>query len=125
MIAALLAASSLLSAGAPYSPKTVTVVDGDTLKVDGVNVRISNFDTPERGNLAECDAERFLAVVASKRAEELVKTGKVVIVPEGREDRYKRPLVRVTVDGRDWGDILVGESLAVKWEGRRHDWCAQ
>lgn len=121
----LMAYSPFLTAGAAYTPEAVTVVDGDTLKVDGVNVRISNLDTPERGGRAECDAERFLAVVASKRAEALVAQGDLVIVPEGRVDRSKRPLVRVTVGGVDWASIMIADSLAVAWAGRQHDWCAK
>jgi endonuclease YncB( thermonuclease family) len=123
-LVAVVAASPLLLAGEPYEPKAVSVVDGDTLKVDGVNVRVSNLDTPERGGRAECDAERFLAVVASKRAEALVAEGDLVIIPEGRTDRSKRPLVRVTVGGVDWASIMIAESLAVSWAGRQHDWCA-
>lgn len=115
--------SPLLKAGEAYAPRAVVVVDGDTLKIDGVNARISNLDTPERGPRAECDAERFLAIAASKRAAALVKSGSIVIIPEGRADKYERPLVRVTIDGRDWASIMIEESLAVAWAGSQHDWC--
>ncbi len=115
--------AELFSPGVAYTPTELSVVDGDTLKVDGINVRISNLDTPERGGRADCDAERFLATVATQRAKELVKANEVLIWPEGRSDRYKRPLVRVTVNGADWAEILIEESLAVKWAGRQHDWC--
>lgn len=116
-------AAALLEPGVAYAPDKVEVVDGDTLRVDGVKVRIANLDTPERGGRAACDAERFLAAVASKRAESLVKSAKVVIWPEGRADRYDRPLARVTVNGEDWAAILIAENLAVAWAGRQHDWC--
>jgi len=114
--------SPLLAKGEPYAPKSVSIVDGDTLKVDGVNVRISNLDTPERGSRAECDAERFLAVQASIAAETLIVAG-VTIWPEGRADKYDRPLVRVSVNGVDWAEKMISASLAVPWEGRQHDWC--
>lgn len=119
----LTASAALLTAGQPYEPNAISAVDGDTLKVDGVSVRISNLDTPERGGRAECDAEKFLAAVASKRAQELVETGAVVIWPEGRADRYNRPLARVTVHGKDWAEIMISEFLAVRWEGHQHNWC--
>ena len=124
LIFAASAATALLQAGVPYTPEAVTVVDGDTLRVDDINARISNLDTPERGGRAECDAEKMLAAIASHRAEILVKGPTIVVWPEGRADRYQRPLVRVTVDGKDWAAILIGENLAVPWAGRQHDWCA-
>ncbi len=75
---------------------------------------------------AECDAERFLAAIATTRSEELVRSpNKVTIWPEGRADRYDRPLVRVTVNGNDWADILIEENMAVPWSGRQHDWCGK
>ena len=113
-----------LQAGEAFSPDIVLVVDGDTLKVDGTNVRIANLDTPERGWRAECDAERFLATIATREAEKLVRGDKVImIVPEGRADRYQRPLVRVTVEGDDWADLMISLNVAVPWAGRTHDWC--
>lgn len=121
-----LAASALLTAGKPLQTTDISVIDGDTLRVDGISVRISNLDTPERGGRAECDAERFLAAIATKRSEELVRSpNKVTIWPEGRADRYDRPLVRVTVNGNDWAEILIEENMAVPWRGRQHDWCGK
>lgn len=122
MITAILLASALLTAGEPVTPKTLAVVDGDTLKVDGVNVRISNLDTPETGPRAECLAERLLGSIAAAKADELIK-GNVVIWPEGKADKYKRPLVRVTVDGRDWEELMGLALVAVPWEGKQADWC--
>lgn len=77
------AAAALLEPGAAYAPGKVEAVDGDTLRVDGVNVRISNLDTPERGGHAACDAERFLAAVAARRADTLVRTTKICSGPKG------------------------------------------
>ena len=122
-VIAAIAASTLLTPGISYNSEDITVVDGDTLRVDGVSVRISNLDTPERGGRADCDAERYLAAVATKRSDHLVQTSKITIWPEGRADRYDRPLVRVTVDGADWASILISENMAVPWAGRQHDWC--
>jgi micrococcal nuclease len=38
-------------------------------------------------------------------------------------DRAGRTLGTVSVDGRDVGEVLVGEELARPWEGRRKPWC--
>lgn len=122
MLTALLLASFV--AGEPYTAKEVSIIDGDTLNIDGVKVRIANIDAPERGARAACDAERFLAVQATRYAEELARRRPLVVWSEGRKDKYQRPLVRVTVNGIDWGAAMIEASLAVSWGGKRHAWCA-
>lgn len=84
------------------------VVDGDTLDVDGVRVRIIGIDTPERG---ECGFKE-----AGDDVRELV-AGKTVIVfaADQREthDRYGRELGTVIVDGGvDIGRTLIAEGYA-------------
>ena len=123
MTAFAIAAMTTTPPGEPYVPAVVEVIDGDTLRVDGQSVRITNLDTPERGGRAECDAERMLAAVATKRAEELIAKGEVLIYPTGKRDRYERVLARVTVNGVDWGQLMVSENVAVFWAGKTHDWC--
>ncbi|PAP96113.1 thermonuclease family protein [Mesorhizobium wenxiniae] len=39
------------------------------------------------------------------------------------KDRYGRTLATIEVDGRDVGDILIGEGLARPWTGKRRPWC--
>ena len=44
----------------------------------------------------------------------------------GEMDRYGRRLVRLSLDGRDVGAVLISEGLAVPYRGgRRIDWCAR
>ena len=90
----------LLSKEATYIAKHIKAVDGDSLRIDNVLVRISNLDTPEKGGRADCDAERFLGAIATRHAEELVKK-KVDIFPLGKSDKFRRPLVRVLIEGKD------------------------
>ncbi len=101
----------------------LTVVDGDTLKLGNESIRISNIDTPERGGRAECDAERMLAAIASRYAEEIVESGEFEIFREPSKDKYGRTLARVQVDGRDFGRAMIDRGVAVPWGGRQHDWC--
>ena len=123
MITAILLASALLTAGEPVTYSALEVVDGDTLRVDGERVRIANVDTPEtQAGQFECLAEKLLGDLATERAKTLIASGAVVIWPEGRADAYRRPLVRVMVDGVDWLDAM-GPKHAVKWEGKQADWC--
>ncbi|WP_165351221.1 thermonuclease family protein [Ciceribacter ferrooxidans] len=114
-----LAASSALSA--------THVVDGDTVVIDGEKIRIFNIDAPELRHAA-CDAERRLAEVAKRRLDALLAGRPVIVVrsDNGRmKDRYGRTLARLTVDGRDVGEILIEEELARPWEGKRQPWCGQ
>jgi endonuclease YncB( thermonuclease family) len=103
----------------------VTAVDGDTVSEGGVHYRLENIDAPETGDRAECDAERMLGENAARRMALLLASGPVTIRRTGRIDKYRRPIVFVSLDGRDIGSILIAEKLAVAWRGRRHDWCGR
>nr|WP_264577564.1 MULTISPECIES: thermonuclease family protein [unclassified Sphingobium] len=100
------------------------VVDGDTLWIDGVKIRIADIDTPEIGS-PRCDAEMALGQRAKRRLLELVNEGPFEIRPIGNRDadRYNRKLRVLVRDGRSLGDQLVQEGLARTWTGRREPWC--
>ena len=100
------------------------VVDGDTIWLDGVKIRIADIDTPETHN-ARCAAEQTLGERATAPLYTLLNAGSFsVVVSGGRdEDRYGRKLRRVIRDGRSLGDTLVSEGLARRWAGRREPWC--
>jgi micrococcal nuclease len=101
----------------------ITAIDGDTVAEGAVHLRLENIDAPETGERAECDAERMLGEVASRRMAALLAAGPVTIRRTGRIDKYGRPLARVSAAGRDLGAVLIAEKMAVAWAGRRHDWC--
>lgn len=119
MLQSLLVATALVQAD-------VRIVDGDTvafpLGESEEIVRLENIDTPERGHRAECDAERMLAETATRELSQILAKGGVTIERSG-EDRYGRTLGLVLVDGRDVGELLIERGVAVRWAGRRHDWC--
>lgn len=109
----------------------LAAVDGDTVKCDGVNMRImgdgapyeSGIDTPElRG---KCQQEVELARAAKGRLEELLETSGAQVIDSGERDRWKRPLVWVRMpDGRTAGAILLEEGHARIWTpGYQADWC--
>ncbi len=99
----------------------ITVIDGDTVRQDGERLRIENIDTPETYR-PECLAERMLGELATARLEEIVADG-VEVQFTGRTGGYGRPLVLLTHEGQDVGEMLVEEGLAVEWTGRQADWC--
>lgn len=103
------------------------VLDGDTIVLDGVHIRIANIDAPEIHEY-HCDAELRLGLVAKQRMAALLNSGPVAVHPgdpqDGRmKDRYGRTLATIEVDGRDVGEIMIAEGLARRWSGKRRPWC--
>ena len=99
------------------------VVDGDTLYLEGVKIRIADIDAPETHE-AKCASEQELGDRATQRLIRLVNSGEVTLSPIGRdEDGYGRKLRIVMVDGVSVGDTLVSEGLARWYEGGRRPWC--
>jgi endonuclease YncB( thermonuclease family) len=100
-----------------------SITDGDTIKMgDGTRVRLVGFNTPEKFEPL-CERERALGVKASIRLVELVSSGKSTVtrVPcsckPGTEGTNKCNFGRscgiLRVDGRDVGQTLISEGLAV------------
>jgi endonuclease YncB( thermonuclease family) len=114
----------VVTAKAQQGPGGYHVVDGDTIHAPfGVKYRLMGFDTPEIFH-AKCDAEFELGMAAKKRLEELLASGEVRVIESGRIDKYRRTLARVEVNGRDVGEILIGEGLARPYKGERcKSWC--
>jgi micrococcal nuclease len=110
-----------LALAGPASASGIRVIDGDTLEIDGGRIRILNIDAPEIRSY-KCPEELSLGLGAKFQLSFLVSRGKVTY--EGyRLDKYHRLLAHVYVDGKDVGQMLIDDGYAVKWEGRRHDWC--
>lgn len=111
---------------ASYVPNQsrIEVIDGDTIRVSGQsrNVRLVGFNTPETGS-AQCSQERALGHQASARLKQLVANGSpsVTIVPcacrpgtHGTQScNFGRACGILKVHGRDVGETLIGEGLAV------------
>ena len=99
------------------------MVDGDTLYLEGVKIRIADIDAPETHE-PKCASEKERGDRATQRLIRLVNAGEVTLAPIDRdEDRYGRKLRIVMVDGESVGDTLVGEGLARWYEGGRRPWC--
>lgn len=100
------------------------VVDGDTIWLEGVKIRVADIDTLEISQ-PRCDYEYELGIKARDRLVTLLNQGEFSAVPIGNrdEDQYGRKLRVLMRDGRSLGDQLVAEGLARTWTGRREPWC--
>jgi endonuclease YncB( thermonuclease family) len=100
------------------------VVDGDTIWLHGVKIRIADIDTPEIFS-PKCASEKARGERAKYRLVELLNVGPFQLVRYGDRDadRYGRKLRVIERDGQSLGMILVGEGLARRWDGARRPWC--
>ncbi|MGO8054924.1 thermonuclease family protein [Rhizobium leguminosarum] len=114
---------------------SLTVVDGDTVKCDGQNMRllgegvpfVSGIDTPEIGSHAKCIKERKLALIAKGRLKELLAEKGLRVVFSGAVDKTQthRPLVNIyRASGEEIGKTLLKEGFARPWKPKRQNtWC--
>jgi endonuclease YncB( thermonuclease family) len=100
------------------------VVDGDTIWLDGVKIRVADIDAPET-HPSRCQREADLGDRATRRLQELINAGPFEVRPIGRrdQDQYGRKLRVLVRRGESLGDILVAEGLVRTWSGRRERWC--
>lgn len=100
------------------------IVDGDTIWLDGKNLRLMSFDTPEPHS-AICGgaAEVALAKRASARLRELLNGNPWTVETFGIDGTGKRILATIRIRGRNVGDILIEERLARRWPDGDEWWC--
>ena len=99
------------------------VVDGDTIWLEGQNIRIADIDAPETHEYG-CPEEKALGDQATQRLIQLVNSGPVTLQSIDRDaDTYGRKLRLVLVNGTSVGDTLVGEGLARYYDGGKRPWC--
>lgn len=109
MILALLAAASL------------SVIDGDTLRLGDERLRLIGIDAPEIFH-PHCADELIAGRAARWRVEGLVLAARIVTIERKGKDRYGRTLARISLDGVDLGATLLAAGDARPWP-LRTPWC--
>ena len=106
----------------PTQSGQIEVIDGDTVRFNGVAYRLVGIDTPERGDKARCDDERRRAEAATTRLRGLIAGGDARLIrvscscrhgQEGTKNcNYGRLCGSLLIGGMDVGGILISEGLA-------------
>jgi endonuclease YncB( thermonuclease family) len=100
----------------------INVIDGDRFVMpDGELVRVTNIRTPSVDDGADCLIERQTGEKTIARVKELFAECPPVLDRLHRDSRG-RTEARVEVCGRDLGDVLVREGLAI-FRDSPEDWC--
>lgn len=114
-------------AAEPIDPGQIRVVDGDTITVfhQEPSVRLVGFNAPETRR-AQCTAERILGDQATRRVRDMVRSEPLDFAyvdcacPAGTEGtmacNWGRSCGILKIDGRDLGEILISEGLAVAFK---------
>jgi micrococcal nuclease len=116
------------SSSSVYDSRDFSVTDGDTVQLFGANTgtRLVGFNTPETYE-PRCNQELALGRQATGRLKDLVKAANQVELrlvacacspgTHGTSEcNFGRSCGVLTVDGRDVGDMLIAEGLAVRFQ---------
>lgn len=100
------------------------LVDGDTIWIDGRKLRMVGYDTPEPQSRI-CGGQREIALAhqASDRALELLNGSDWTTEYGGIDKTGQRTLVTIRINGRNLGDFLIEERLAVVYPNGDEWWC--
>src|SRR5215211_3174989 len=89
------------------------IIDGDSLRVQGVEIRLKGVDAPEMHQVCSRAGQAYRCGEVARRAlQARIADRPLACRIEGR-DRYARSLARCRVGGQDLGAWLVREGLAV------------
>jgi endonuclease YncB( thermonuclease family) len=91
-----------------------SVVDGDTIEIHGMRIRLWGIDAPESTQLCRGDDSLQYRCGAEAANATFIANRPVNCSPINR-DRYGRTVATCTVGGGDLGERLVRQGLALDW----------
>ena len=114
--------------------RIIKVIDGDTFRVDinelpdiigkNIRIRILGIDAPEING--KCAFEKELAIKARDFVQILLDNTDLVVLKNLNRGNFFRLLAEVIVDGKNLGELLVANDLAVRYQGKKKSsWCAK
>jgi endonuclease YncB( thermonuclease family) len=119
-MARLLLAALALFFASPALAETITgqatVIDGDTLEIQGQRIRLSGIDAPESSQLCRGD-DSLQYRCGAKAANELAEhvAGRPVSCEGVGRDQYGRAVAVCSIDGEDVAFWVVRNGLAFDW----------
>jgi len=94
---------------------TTSVIDGDSLRIAGREIRLAGLDAPELRQTCRRDGQSYACgEVARAELRRMIANGAVTCAVQGR-DKYRRDLGRCSVQGEDIGASLVRRGFAVAY----------
>lgn len=93
----------------------VRIVDGDTVKMHGVRLRLYGIDAPEKAQTCERGGQTWPCGREATRALGDVVGAGLIDCDELGIDRYNRPIVRCFAGGRDLNGWMVSQGWAVAY----------
>ncbi len=114
IFAALALCAATATTAGPSGP--VVVIDGDTFDIGGKRVRLHGVDAPESAQ--DCETGSGTDWACGSWVTEEVKlrySGRAADCAEVDTDRYGRIVARCMVEGRDVGEALVADGLALAY----------
>ncbi|WP_051440826.1 endonuclease YncB(thermonuclease family) [Ensifer sp. WSM1721] len=92
----------------------INIIDGDTIRMDGITIRIMELDTPETFK-SRCENELVLGLAAKEHLRSLLDSGTVTYEASGA-DRYGRTLAMVHVGGINVGQQMIRDGVALSYQ---------
>ena len=97
------------------------VIDGDSLRVGAMEMRLKGIDAPEMRQTCYRGGKPYRCGEAARQALQAKVAGRTLACRIDGRDRYGRALARCRVDGQDLGAWLVREGLAVGYRDYERD----
>lgn len=112
------------STGADQLDGVARVIDGDTLDVGGVRVRLHGVDAFERGQVCDLPTGGWPCGAAATTAMKARAEGRRLVCEVRDTDRYGRKVSRCERDGVDVARALVDDGLALAYRRYSADYVA-
>ena len=101
------------------------VVDGDTVKIHGVKIRLHGIDAPESAQVCQAEGKPYRCGTSATLALVGRIAGEPVSCDERDKDRYGRTVAVCKAGGEDLNAWLVSEGLALAYRRYSIDYVGQ